>query len=46
MKYLSFDLEELNFWYKNLDVSLDASGCNLDSFLHKTYLLQNSFVIL
>jgi len=25
---------------------MDASGCNLDSFLHKTCLLANSFVIL
>jgi hypothetical protein len=39
MKSSSFDLEELNCWNKNLDVSLDALGCNLDSFLHKTYLL-------
>jgi len=39
MKYSSFDLEELNFWNKNLDVGLDASECNLDSFLHETCLL-------
>jgi hypothetical protein len=32
-------LEELNCWNKNLDVGLDASGCNLDSFLHETCLL-------
>jgi len=39
MKSLSFDLEELNCWNKNLDISLDASKCNLDSFLHETCLL-------
>ena len=39
MKYSSSDLEELNYWYKNLDVDLDASECNLDSFLHETCLL-------
>ena len=39
MKSSSFDLEELNFWNKNLDVGLDALERNLDSFLHETYLL-------
>ena len=39
MKSSSFDLEELNYWNKNLDIGLDASECNLDSFLHKTCLL-------
>ena len=39
MKSSSFDLEELNCWNKNLDISLDASERNLDSFLHETYLL-------
>jgi hypothetical protein len=39
MKPSRFDLEELNCWNKNLDVGLDASGCNLDSFLHKTCLV-------
>jgi len=39
MKSSSFDLDELNCWNKNLDVGLDASGCNLDLFLHKTCLL-------
>jgi hypothetical protein len=42
MKSSSFDLEELNYWNKNLDVGMDASGCNLDSFLHKTCLLAES----
>jgi hypothetical protein len=40
MKSSSFDLEELNCWNKNLDISLDASGRNLNSFLHKTCLLE------
>jgi hypothetical protein len=39
MKSSSFDLEELNCLNKNLDVSLDASKHNLDSFLHETCLL-------
>jgi len=39
MKSSSSDLEELNCWYKNLDVGLDASECNLDLFLHETCLL-------
>jgi len=39
MKSSSFDLEELNCWNKNLDISLDASERNLDSFLHETCLL-------
>jgi hypothetical protein len=39
MKSSSFDLEELNCWNKNLDVGLDASECNLNSFLHETCLL-------
>ena len=39
MKSSSFDLEELNCWNKNLNIGLDASKHNLDSFLHKTYLL-------
>ena len=39
MKSSSFDLEELNYWNKNLDIGLDASERNLDSFLHKTCLL-------
>jgi hypothetical protein len=39
MKSSSFDLEELNCLNKNLDVSLDASERNLDSFLHETCLL-------
>jgi len=39
MKSSSFDLEELNCWNKNLDIGLDASECNLDSFLHETCLL-------
>jgi len=38
MKSSSFDLEELNCWEKNLDIGLDASERNLDSFLHETYL--------
>jgi hypothetical protein len=38
MKSSSFDLEELNYWNKNLDVGLDASERNLDSFLHETCL--------
>jgi len=32
-------LEELNCWNKNLDIGLDASERNLDSFLHETCLL-------
>jgi hypothetical protein len=39
MKSLMSDLEELNCWYKNFDVSLDASEYNLDSFIHETCLL-------
>jgi len=39
MKSSSFDLEELNCWNKNLDIGLDASERNLDSFLHETCLL-------
>jgi len=39
MKSSIFDLKELNYWNKNLDVGLDASGCNLELFLHKTCLL-------
>jgi hypothetical protein len=39
MKSSSFDLEELNCWNKNLDIGLDASKHNLDSFLHETCLL-------
>jgi len=39
MKSSSFDLEELNFWNKNLDIGLNASERNLDSFLHETCLL-------
>jgi hypothetical protein len=39
MKSSRFDLEELNFWNKNLDIGLDASEHNLDSFLHETCLL-------
>jgi len=39
MKSSNFDLEELNCWNKNLDIGLDASECNLDSFLHETCLL-------
>jgi hypothetical protein len=39
MKSSSFDLEELNLWNKNLDVSLDASKRNLDLFLHETCLM-------
>ena len=39
MKSSSFDLEELNYWNKNLDISLDVSERNLDSFLHETCLL-------
>ena len=39
MKSSSFDLEELNCWNKKLDIGLDASECNLDSFLHETCLL-------
>jgi len=34
MKSSSFDLEEISCWNKNLDVGLDASERNLDSFLH------------
>jgi hypothetical protein len=36
---LTFDLEELNCWNKDLDVGLDALGHNLNLFLHKTYML-------
>jgi hypothetical protein len=32
-------LKELNCWNKNLDICLDASERNLDSFLHETCLL-------
>jgi len=39
MEFSIFDLEELNCWNKNLDVDLDASKHNLDSFLHETCLL-------
>ena len=39
MKSLIFDLEELNCWNKNLDIGLDASERNLNSFLHETYML-------
>jgi hypothetical protein len=39
MKSSSFDFEELNCWNKNLDIGLDASESNLDSFLHETCLL-------
>ena len=39
IKSSSFDLEEINCWNKNLDVGLDASKRNLDSFLHETCLL-------
>ena len=39
MKSSSFDLEEISCWNKNLDVGLDASERNLDSFLHETCLL-------
>jgi hypothetical protein len=39
MKSSKFDLEELNFWNKNLDIGLDASERNLDSFLQETCLL-------
>ena len=39
MKSSNFDLEELNCWNKNLDIGLDASECNLDSFIHETCLL-------
>jgi hypothetical protein len=39
MKSSRFDLEDLNFWNKNLDIGLDALKRNLDSFLHETYLL-------
>jgi hypothetical protein len=39
MKSSSFDLEELNWWNKNLDIGLDALERNLDSFLHQTCLL-------
>jgi hypothetical protein len=39
MKSSNFDLEELNCWNKNLDIGLDASECNLNSFLHETCLL-------
>jgi hypothetical protein len=36
---LNFDLKELNCRNKDLDVNLDALGCNLDLFFHKTCLL-------
>ena len=39
MKSSSFELEELNYWNKNLDISLDASERNLDSFREETCLL-------
>jgi hypothetical protein len=39
MKSSNFDLEELNWWNKNLDVGLDASERNLDPFLHEICLL-------
>ena len=39
MKSSSFDLEELNYWNKNLDIGLDALERNFDSFLHETWLL-------
>jgi hypothetical protein len=39
MKSSIFDLEELKFWNKNLDVGLDASERNLDWFLHETCFL-------
>ena len=39
MKSSSFDLEELNYWNKNLDIGLDALERNFDSFLHETCLL-------
>jgi hypothetical protein len=39
MESSSFDLKELNFLNKNLDVGLDASERNLNSFLHETCLL-------
>ena len=39
MKSSSFDLEDLNCWNKNLDIGLDASERNLDSFLHEICLL-------
>jgi hypothetical protein len=39
MKSSSFDLEDLNYWKKNLDIGLDASKRNLGSFLHETCLL-------
>ena len=45
MKSSRFDLEELNFWNKNLDIGLDASERNLDLFLHETCWWQNSDVI-
>jgi len=45
MKSSEFDLEELNYWNKNLDIGLDASKCNFDSFLQETCLLQNLVVI-
>jgi len=38
MKSSRFDLEELNCWNKNLDIGLDASERNLDSFLHESCL--------
>ena len=39
MKFLSFDLENLNYRNKDLDADLDALRCTLDLFLHKTCLL-------
>jgi hypothetical protein len=45
MKSSSFDLEELNCWNKNLDIGLDVSEHNLDSFLHETCLLGEFVVI-
>jgi hypothetical protein len=39
MKSSSFDLDELNCRNKNLDIGLDVSERNLDSFLHETCLL-------
>jgi hypothetical protein len=39
MKSSKFELEELNCWNKNLDIDLDASERNLDSFFHETCLL-------
>jgi len=39
MKSSSLNLKELNCWNENFNVSLDASECNLDSFLHQNCLL-------